>query len=346
MELSDSTISALIGLAGGIVLGLAARVGRFCALGAVEDALYGGNLLRLRMWGLAAAVAIAGSFLAQSAGLFDPARSIYLSTPWSPVSTVLGGLMFGYGMALVGTCGYGALARLGGGDLRALVMVLVIGLSAYMAIGGLTALARVEVTAALALEPQSLASLAGAATGLPEMPLGLAMALPLAVWALSDAKFRRSSKAFGWATAAGGVIAGAWVASSWSAGRAFEPVGVHSYNFVSPVGDTLIYAMTSTGSTLDFGIGGVVGVALGAAMGSLWKGEFRWEACDDARELRRQILGAFLMGTGGVMALGCTVGQGLSALSVLAPSAPLAIVSIGLGAVLGLKMLVEGRIAA
>jgi uncharacterized membrane protein YedE/YeeE len=344
MELPDTTLVALIGLAGGTILGLAARVGRFCALGAIEDALYADSLVRLRMWALAASVAIAGSFIAQATGLFDAADSIYLSTPWSPVSTVIGGLMFGYGMALVGTCGFGALARFGGGDLRAMVMVLVIGLSAFMAIGGLTALPRVALTEALAMQPHGLAQMIGDAAGLPETAIGLAAALPLALWALGDSRFRRTPRAVGWGFVAGAVVAAAWVATSWVARQSFDPIGVTSFTFVAPVGDTLLYAMTSTGATLDFGIGSVVGVALGAALGSLWKREFRWEACDDARELRRQILGAFLMGTGGVVALGCNVGQGLAALSVLAPSAPLAIAAIGIGAVLGLRMLVEGRL--
>lgn len=346
MELPDTTLMALVGLAGGVILGLAARLGRFCSLGAIEDALYAGSLTRLRMWALAASVAISGSFLAQGAGLFDAAESIYLRTPWSPVSTVVGGLMFGYGMALVGTCGFGALARLGGGDLRALVMVLVIGLSAYMAIGGLTALPRVGMTGMFALEPKGLAELVGSATGLPVTVVGLVLALPLAAWALCDRRFLRTPRAIGWGFTAGAVIAGAWVATGLIARHSFEAVSLVSFSFVTPVGDTLLYAMTSTGSTLDFGTGAVVGVALGAAFGSLWKREFRWEACDDARELRRQILGAFLMGTGGVLALGCNVGQGLSALSVLAPSAPLAVVSIGIGAVAGLKILVEGRLTA
>ena len=346
MEFPDTALSALIGLAGGVVLGLAARMGRFCALGAIEDAMYAGSTLRLRMWALAGAVAILGSFAAQAAGLFDAGASIYLATPWSPLSTILGGLMFGYGMALVGTCGFGALARLGGGDLRALVMVLVLGLSAYMAIGGLTAIPRVELTAALAAEPEGLAHWGAAATGLPHMVFALAVALPLAGWALSDARFRGSARGVGWGVAVGGVITYAWVATSWLATSSFDPLRVASYSFVTPVGDTLLFAMTSTGSALDFGIGSVVGVAIGAAMGSLLKREFRWEACDDARELRRQILGAFLMGTGGVLALGCNMGQGLSALSVLAPSAPLAILAIGAGAVMGLKMLVEGGLRA
>lgn len=346
MELSDSLFATLAGLAGGVVLGLAARMGRFCALGAIEDALYAGSLRRLRMWALAAAVAVAGSFAAQAAGLFDASHSIYFTTPWSPLATLIGGLMFGYGMALVGTCGFGALARLGGGDLRALVMVLVIGLSAYMATGGLFALPRVALTSALAVQPGGLGHGLAAMTGLPPMAFGLAVALPLAGWALSGTELRNAPASVAWGIAVGATIAAAWVATAWIARTGFDPVGVASFSFVTPVGDTLLYAMTASGSTLDFGIGSVVGVAAGAAIGSLIKREFRWEACDDARELRRQIFGAFLMGTGGILALGCNVGQGLSALSVLAPSAFLAIVAIGAGAVIGLKLLVEGRLMA
>jgi uncharacterized membrane protein YedE/YeeE len=100
--------------------------------------------------------------------------------------------------------------------------------------------------------------------------------------------------------------------------------------------------MTASGSTLTFGVGSVMGVLAGAFIGSLIKGHFRWEACDDPRELRRQILGAAMMGVGAVVAAGCSVGQGLSAFSLLAVSAPVTLVSIGIGAALGLKFLILG----
>lgn len=346
MEIGDAWLAALAGLMGGLVLGLAARLGRFCALGAIEDALYGGSFLRLRMWGLAGAVAMFAVFVAEGAGIVETGRSIYLRLPWSPLATALGGLMFGYGMALVGTCAYGALARLGGGDLRALVMVLVIGLSAYMAVGGLTALARARLTDATAVEPFGIAHGLGATAGLPAWPVGIVLALGLAAIALADGRFRRARGRLFAAAAAGGAVAFGWIATARLGATAFVPVPFESYSFVTPLGDSILYAMTSTGATVDFGIGAVVGVVLGAALGSAIRGEFRWEACDDARELRRQILGAFLMGTGGVLALGCTVGQGLSGLSVLAPSAVVAVICIGLGAIFGLRLLVEGRLFA
>jgi uncharacterized membrane protein YedE/YeeE len=104
----------------------------------------------------------------------------------------------------------------------------------------------------------------------------------------------------------------------------------------------MLYAMTASGNELTFGIGSVLGVLIGAFIGSLIKGHFRWEACEDPRELRRQILGAALMGVGAVVALGCSIGQGLSAFSVLAWSAPVTFAAILAGAALGLRQLITG----
>ena len=100
--------------------------------------------------------------------------------------------------------------------------------------------------------------------------------------------------------------------------------------------------MTASGNALSFSVGSVVGVILGAALGSYSKGHFRWEACEDPRELKRQMLGAAIMGPGAILAVGCSVGQGISAFSVLAFSAPVAFVSIFIGASIGLKQLIVG----
>ena len=119
----ETTFVVAAGLFGGILLGLAARLGRFCTLGAIEDYLYGGSDIRLRMWGLAIGLAVIGSFGALALGLVEIEKSFYLRS-WQPLASVAGGLVFGYGMAMAGNCGYGALARLGGGDLRAFVIVM------------------------------------------------------------------------------------------------------------------------------------------------------------------------------------------------------------------------------
>jgi uncharacterized membrane protein YedE/YeeE len=143
--LPEPVIVAWIGLAGGVVLGLAARIGRFCTLGALEDLFYGGSVERVRMWGIAIGVSITASFAAQALGWVDLTNSIYLSATWNPWASIAVGLAFGYGMALAGNCGYGALARLGGGDIRAFIIVLVMGIFAYMTIAGPLAFMRIWI---------------------------------------------------------------------------------------------------------------------------------------------------------------------------------------------------------
>ena len=134
--IGENNLVALIGAFGGILLGLASRLGRFCTLGAIEDYLYGGSDVRLRMWGVAIGTAIAGTFGLMAAGMLTAPETYYLSIRWMPLASIVGGLMFGYGMALSGNCGYGAIARLGGGDLRSFVIVLVMGVSAYVVLNG------------------------------------------------------------------------------------------------------------------------------------------------------------------------------------------------------------------
>jgi len=117
-----------------------------------------------------------------------------------------------------------------------------------------------------------------------------------------------------------------------------------SHGFTAPVGSAILYFMTSSGQTLNFGIGSVCGVWAGALTGSLMKGHFRLEACEDPRELQRQITGAVMMGIGGVLAVGCSVGQGISAMALLSINAPLALSSIFIGAYFGLNHLISGRL--
>lgn len=346
-ELTDSQLAAIAGLVGGVMLGLAARVGRFCSMGAVEDAVYGADLGRMRMMAMAAAVAIAGTFGLLGLGVFDPNDTRYFRTEWSVTGSIVGGLLFGTGMALVGTCGFGSLARAGGGDLRGLVMVLVIGIAAYATIAGPLEGVRLWIVPVVPVADgtsgHGIAQIAASALALPTVLLAALAAMALAGWALTDSRFRRLSDHLVWSVVAGLAIVFAWFATSTIARTAFDPVETESYTFVAPLGQGILYLMTSDFGDLDFALGAIVGVSLGAAIGSLFKSEFRWEACDDARELGRQMMGAAMMGVGGVLAAGCTIGQGLSALSLLSLSAPVTIVSILIGARFGLYLLVEAR---
>ncbi|GGO56771.1 hypothetical protein SAMN05444398_105218 [Roseovarius pacificus] len=343
--LTDNTLVALIGAASGILLGLAARMGRFCTMGAIEDMLYGSSTVRMRMWILAIGVAMMGTFALTGAGMMAPEQSFYLSIRWMPLASILGGLMFGYGMALAGNCGYGCIARLGGGDIRAFVIVIVMGVSAYIVLYGPVSYLRnmaffqEEVTNGL---PPGLIHLAARQTGLPLAPLGIAIGALIALGALASRSLITEPKSILWACAVGLAITAGWAGSYWVATTGFTAMPVVSHSFSAPVGESLLYLMTASARAPSFAVGSVTGVALGAFIGSLIKGHFRWEACEDPRELRRQMTGAALMGAGAVLAMGCTVGQGLSAFSVLSYSAPVTFLAIIAGAALGLRQLIEG----
>lgn len=341
--IGEANTAALIGLAGGVALGLAARIGRFCTLGAIEDALYGADSRRLKMWAIAVGVAVIGVHLAIATDHFDGGATAYLDRVWNPVGTIVGGLMFGYGMALSGNCGYGALARLGGGDMRSFVIVVVMGLSAYFVMSGPLARTRVwlfpEETGATS--PQGFTQLLEG-FGVSPVLTGLGVGTILIVLAMARAQMRPSGKQCLWAVVVGLAIVSGWVGTYWIATTGFDAKSIETHTFAAPIGDTIIYAMTASGNALSFSVGSVVGVVIGAALGSYSKGHFRWEACEDPRELRRQIMGAAVMGPGAILAVGCSVGQGISAFSVLAYSAPVAFVSIFLGAAIGLRQMIVG----
>lgn len=336
---------ALIGLIGGVALGLAARIGRFCTLGAIEDLFYGGDTRRLRMWGVAIGVAAIICHAAALAGLLDLDGIFYLSNAFSPAAAIVGGLIFGYGMALAGSCGFGALARLGGGDMRSFVVVAVLGVASYAALSGPLAGWRVALFPVTPLAADQTAGIVQAmqATIPISAPLwGLILGgclLGVSVW--SKAVWAKPMGLF-WGAIVGLAVSGGFIGTHWVSQTGFEAHMVQSHTFSAPVGETVLWIMMGSALPLSFGIGSVIGVLLGALIGSIRKGHFRWEACDDPRELRRQITGAGLMGIGAVIASGCTIGQGVSAFALLAYSAPVTLAAIFLGAYLGLRQLIEG----
>ena len=345
-ELGAGTIAALAGLVGGIVLGFCARWGRFCTLNAIENAVLGGDDHGLRSWGMAIATGIIGAFALDQAGLIDISTSFYLASPTSLIATIVGGLLFGLGMALVGTCGYGCLARIGGGDLKSVVTFLVMGISAYATLRGATAYLRIAIfpNPETGDGPASFAHIVSGWAGAGVHLAAYVIAAMLIVICLASASFRMAHKKIAVGILVGLVITWGWFATGHLAADEFDPYPLESFTFSAPLGETLIYFMTMSGSSLKFGIGAVIGVVAGAAVTSLVQTHFRWEACDDAREMRRQIFGGFLMGVGSVTALGCTIGQGVSAASLLAFSAPVALLSIFIGAWIGLQILIDGTL--
>jgi len=341
--ISENAFVALAGLLGGALLGLAARLGRFCTMGAIEDLLYGDSSLRMRMWILAIGLAVVGTFSLLGLGLVPLEQSFYLSITWMPLASVVGGLMFGYGMALAGNCGYGALARLGGGDMRSFVIVLVMGVTAYVVLSGPLAYLRVwAFPQSEAATAPGLAHALSGVTGAAIPALGIAIGLAMSLGALASREFRSSPASAFWAAVVAAAIVSGWWASGYIAANGFGAFPIVSHSYSAPVGEALIFAMTASTGLPSFAVGSVAGVVAGAFIGSLIKGHFRWEACEDPRELKRQLLGAVFMGTGAVLAMGCTVGQGLTAFSTLSFSAPVTFAAIFAGAAFGLRQLIEG----
>jgi hypothetical protein len=336
----------------GIVIGAVARGNHFCTMAALERHWYANDSRGLRTWVLAAAAAIIATQAMTLTGLINLGSSFYLTPQFGLTGAIAGGLAFGFGMALVGTCGFGALVRLGGGSLRSLVVLIALGLSALAAQRGLIAQGRIHIVDNLAIDlgfagDQSLGSLVSYGVGFDARALtAVAVVVGLLAWIFADKNYRREYGYIATGLVIGCAIAAGWLITHTAAQTSFEPVQLEAASFVVPVGDTIVQLIALTGTLPDYGVGLAGGIVLGAAMVARNRRDVRWEACDDARELGRHLLGAFLMGTGGVFALGCTIGQGVSAASVLAISAPVVMLSIAVGARLGLAYLLEGSFAA
>jgi uncharacterized membrane protein YedE/YeeE len=353
MELPTLWIVCGLGFVLGIAFGATAQRTNFCTMGAISDMVFMGEWNRMRAWMLAIAVAIAGSQAMHLAGLIDLNKSIYLTPNLGWSGAVIGGLLFGFGMTMTGGCGNKTLVRLGAGNLKSLLVALVMGIFAYMTVRGLIGLARVELEGATnidlatkGLKAQGLSDILVAATGMgaeaARGAIAAVIVVALLVFCFKSDEFRSSKRDM-----LGGIILGALIPAAWYVtgvvGRdEFEPTPLSSISFVNPVGESIQYLMTFTGATINFGIAVVGGVIVGSFIAAKSAGEFRIEAFTDGGDMLRHIIGAAIMGVGGILALGCTIGQGLSGMSTLALGSVIALVSIITGGVYGMKYLEEG----
>lgn len=335
------------GLLIGFLFGAIVFRTNFCTMGALSDIVNMGDWRRFRAWLLAIAVAMLGfAFLARS-GVIDPARSMYLAPRLTWLGNIFGGLLFGYGMVFAGGCASRNLARAGGGDLRSLMTLIVLGIFAYAAIGGIFGPARNALETAtsisVATKTQGLPDLLSGATGMSSATLSTAIAALLSalllVYCFMDVEFRGSPM-----HVISGIGVGLAVVAGWAlTGLAFDelaekPTALASVTFVRPVGDTLEWLQRYTAIGLPgFGVASVIGTLLGAAAAAVAMGRFRIATFSDARDATRNLGGAVLMGIGGIMALGCTMGQGVTGVSTLAVGSFLALFGIMAGGVIGLK---------
>lgn len=351
-DLPIGQLVALLGFGIGIVFGATAQKTDFCTMGALSDIVFMEEWNRFRAWMLAIAVAILGSQALYVSGMVDLSKSIYLTSNLGWGGAIVGGLLFGFGMTIAGGCGNKTLVRVGAGNLKSLVVMIVLAIFAYMTLRGLIGLGRVELEAvsgtdlsAMDLKTQGIPEIV-ASLGVPAKAATIGVpavvGLGLLWFCFKDAEFRSSPH-----HVIGGLIIGALIPVSWYVTGVigfddFEPVPVESVSFVAPVGNSLQYLMTFTGATINFGIAVVGGVIFGSFLAAKLSGRFHIEAFNDANDMIRHLIGGALMGVGGVMALGCTIGQGITGMSTLAVGSLIALLSIIAGGLLGLKYLEEG----
>lgn len=359
-DLSVTTMVATAAFLAGLVFGATANKTNFCTMGGVSDMVLMGDGTRFRAWMLAIAVAMLGTQALHMMEFIDLTLApedggvIYLTTNLGWPGAILGGLMFGYGMTMAGGCGNKTLVRIGGGNLKSIVVFLVMGVTAYTTLRGLIGLARLELEAfntdlaEMGLQSQSMVEMVAVLLGSETESLRLAITIVLAgallAYCFKSAEFRTS-----FTDIAGGVIIGLLVPAGWYITGVigfddFDPTPLFSFTFVAPSGDSVQYLMTFTGATINFGIAAVGGVIVGSFLMALATKSFHVEAFSGADDMKSHMIGAVLMGIGGVIALGCTVGQGITGMSTLALGSLMALVSIILGAVWGLKSLEEDSI--
>jgi uncharacterized membrane protein YedE/YeeE len=334
------------------VFGAVANRSNFCTMGAVSDIVNMGHWGRMRMWLLAIAVAVIGTNLLFYFGLIDLPKSIYQRPRVNWLSLLVGGAAFGVGMSLASGCANKNLVRAGGGSVRSLVVLTFLGISAYMTLKGLFGQWRADWLdpvaidlAAFNLSDQSLASVLASMTGVPARTALMVslwvIGLALLAFVFKDERFRRNPVQW-----TAGVVIGAIVIAGWylsghlGFGENAETLEmtyfatnsrtIESMSFVAPAayGLELLMLWTDKSLHVSFGVAAGLGVVLGSLAWALASRSFRWEGFASFDDLRRHLLGAVLMGFGGVTALGCTVGQGITGVSTLAIGSFIALASI------------------
>lgn len=341
------------------VLGAVMQKTGFCSMGAVSDIFIMSSWDRLRQWFLAIGVAIIGFALMSYFGWIDPLKSIYTSNRLLWLSTVVGSVLFGFGMVLSSGCGSKTLVRIGTGNLKSIIVFIVLGLTAYMTMRGVLGVMRVNTLDTVFITfstPQDLPSILSSSTGIARTVLHLVLGL---IIGFAFIAYALASKAFWTAeNLLAGILVGLAICAIWwvsgSLGHLAEDPNtleevflvtnsgrMESLSFVAPYAFSLDWLMfySDTSKVLTVGIVAVAGMILGSAVVALLTKTFRWESFRNAEDTANHLVGASLMGFGGVTALGCTVGQGLSGISTLAVGSFLALPGFILGAYIGLRYL-------
>ena len=331
------------------VFGAIANKTHFCTMGAISDVLNMGAHGRMGAWLTGMGITLVGTQVMQASGVIDISESRFMTTNLGWFGALLGGFIFGVGMTLGAGCGQRNVVRFGAGNLKALVVLLVMGLTAYMTIRGLLGLVRVnaiEVTnvdlSEFGYQTQALTEMVASGLGLESVwfapTVALILGLAMIGYAFSRPEFRGSldNVLAGFAVGVTALL-GWWITGALGVDD-FDPVPVESLSYVASTGNSINYLMTFTGATINFGIAIVLGTAAGSLAYALASRSFRIETFSNRSEMISHLVGGAMMGFGGVLALGCTIGQGVVGLSTLALGSGIAVLAIVFGSALTMKM--------
>ncbi len=350
----------LAGFGIGGVLGAVATKTNFCTLGAVSDWVNMGHTGRMRAWVFSMAVALAGVMAMEAAGWLDLGTSSfppYRTPQFAWLRYIAGGLVFGVGMTLASGCGSKTLIRIGGGNLKSVVALIAAAVCAYLMMWT-PLFERAFVPwirpttidlSQYGMATQEMGSIVAGMLGMQATPAfklavaGVALAVMLA-YVFRSADFRESRDNILGGLVVGLAVAAGWYVTGGAPGQAWKEfaematavpsrVQPQSYTFISPMGDTVHYLLDADNLLLiNFGMAGFAGVVIGALLYTLVTGNFRYERFANAKDFGAHALGGALMGIGGVLAMGCTVGQGITGVSTLAMGSLLAFFSMVIGA--------------
>ncbi len=354
-ELAVANATMTLGLGGltiGFIFGLIVLKTNFCAMGSVSDIMIFGDYRRFRAWLLAGATAIIGVQMLQLTGVVDAGQSMFVMPNVSWLANIIGGALFGVGMVLSGGCVSRNLVRVGTGDMRSLFILMVVATFAYMTLGGIFGPMRSTLQQASFLSPadfgltsQSAGALTASLLGLSSqagnwVSAGLVAGLVL-LFCFKDKNFRTSRPHLIAGFGIGLCVIAGWALTGLSFDEfADKPQQPISLTFVRPAGDALEYLRRFTAdTTLGFGVATVFGALAGTIFGAVITGRFHLATFADNKDTIRNLFGAALMGIGGVLALGCTIGQAITGISTLALGSFITFGAIVIGAVLGLKIL-------
>lgn len=351
-------------------------------MGAVSDWVNMGDTGRIRAWILAMAVALIGVIIIEASGTasVDSTLPPYRGSNFAWLEYILGGVMFGIGMTLGSGCGNKTLIRLGGGNIKSLILFVTISIFAYFMINPFPGTDATiysvlfypwtsPATASLSTS-QDLGSVIGGLfstdTGNARTVIGLLIAAFMLWFVFKSADFRSSFDNKLGGTSIGIAVLAAWLATStlvtvdadgeslsWTEYASAESwdmieddaearprdVGVQSFTFINPIGQTLRYGVNGFDNTyFTFGLAAVLGVIFGSLAWALISRGFRVEWFANMKDFVTHLTGGILMGVGGVLALGCTIGQAVTGISTLAMGSFLAFGGIVFGSALTMKI--------